>query len=91
MVEGWNLVPIVSNDIPTPKTIDADDYFGTLGDKGWLKALTFNTLVRTWESVTPGETVTVTDDEGVETEEPATVTVGKGYWLYATSDGVIIP
>ena len=91
VVEGWNLVPVVSNDIPTPKTIDADDYFGTLGDKGWLKALTFNTLVRTWESVTPGEMVTVTDADGEETEEPATVTVGKGYWLYATSDGVIIP
>ena len=91
VVEGWNLVPVVSNDIPTPKTIDADDYFGTLGDKGWLKALTFNTLVRTWESVTPGETVTVTDADGDDTEVPATVTVGKGYWLYATSDGVIIP
>ena len=35
-------------------------YFGTLGggsDAGWLKALTFDTLVRTWTSVTPGETM----------------------------------
>jgi hypothetical protein len=90
VVEGWNLVPVVSNDIPTPDEIDADDYFGTLGDKGWLKALTFNTLVRTWESVSPGEMVD--DDNDAETPEvPATVTVGKGYWLYATADGVIIP
>ena len=83
VVEGWNLVPVVSNDIPTPKTINADDYFGTLGANGWLKALTFKTLIRTWESVTPG-------DESGQTE-PETVEVGKGYWLYATEDGVIIP
>lgn len=90
VVEGWNLVSIVSNDIPTPKAIPADDYFGTLGSKGWLKALTFNTLVRTWESVSPGETVPDGDDEDDE-RDPATVTVGKGYWLYATKAGVIIP
>ena len=90
VVEGWNLVPIVSNEIPTPKTIPADDYFGTLGDKGWLKALTFNTLLRTWASVSPGDTVPDGDDEDDE-PDPATVEVGKGYWLYATGAGVIIP
>ena len=60
VVEGWNLVPIVSNEIPTPVAVAADDYFGTLGgssNAGWLKALSFNTLVRTWFSVTPGETI----------------------------------
>ena len=103
VVEGWNLVPIVSNDIPTPDGIDADDYFGTLGTNGWLKALTFNTLVRTWVSVTPGETYnhdadgTYDHDGDPDTspiltpEVPVQVTVGKGYWLYATEDGVIIP
>ncbi len=92
VVEGWNLVPIVSNDIPTPDDIPADDYFGTLGDKGWLKALTFNTLLRTWSSVSPGDTVvTGQDDDGNDVTEPATVEVGKGYWLYATAAGVIIP
>ena len=30
VVKGWNLVPVVSNDIPTPKAIAADAYFGTL-------------------------------------------------------------
>ena len=163
VVKGWNLVPVVSNDIPTPKAIAADDYFGTLGggsDAGWLKALTFDTLVRTWTSVTPGETmvldvgdtnpctgkdvvkadvedgsepcqvglhserssnrgdIRVGDEIGTE-QNPATadaddatdggdgyddefdggdkvtvrapVSVGKGYWLYATAEGVIIP
>lgn len=161
VVEGWNLVPVVSNDIPTPKAIAADAYFGTLGSggqAGWLKALTFNTLVRTWTSVTPGDTVTLGknginpctgvevvaanvqartepcqigafDDKSTRTDDTVagpgadgtagnaddtvdsggrdgyigvfdgddTVTigqpveVGKGYWLYATADGVIIP
>ena len=146
VVEGWNLVPIVSNDIPTPKGIAADDYFGTLGagsNSGWLKALTFDTLVRTWDSVTPGDTITLKhgdknpctgkdlnagnvgdrtapcqksahvnnfgagdtdaddtvdgnqDGAGFDANDTvvmhAPVTVGKGYWLYATADGVIIP
>ena len=61
-MKGWNLVPVVSNAIPTPAGVAADNYFGTLGggtDAGWLKALTFDTLVRTWTSVTPGETMTL--------------------------------
>ena len=151
VVKGWNLVPVVSNDIPTPKAIAADDYFGTLGggtDAGWLKALTFDTLVRTWTSVTPGETMILgvgetnpctgedvnsadvkdgsepcqvgqyserskdadgddaaaspvidagkdgfedTFDGGDKVTVRAPVTVGKGYWLYATAEGVIIP
>ena len=97
VVEGWNLVPIVSNDIPTPKSIAADDYFGTLGSDGWLKALTFNTLLRTWTSVSPGQTEnldgtdTVGDTDVLTPETPVQVTVGKGYWLYATKAGVIIP
>ena len=101
VVKGWNLIPIVSNASPLPKTIPADEYFGTLansGNSGWLKAITFNTLARTWEDVTPGEKVQVYEadgtaklDDGKPVFEPATVKRGKGYWLYATGDGVIIP
>lgn len=164
VVEGWNLVPIVSNEVPTPKAIAADEYFGTLrsgAEAGWLKALTFDTLVRTWISVTPGDSVTMgpdgtnpctgsqvvkanveagtepcqigqydeksTSNGDVREDEVAAVdventpidetkpqdgnndgyvgdfdendtvtigrpvTVGKGYWLYSTVDGVIIP
>ena len=161
VVEGWNLVPVVTN-TPGQTKIAADDYFGTLKagvGAGWLKALTFDTLSRTWDSVTPGETSLLTfgavnpctgralstdADETANTKvqsqaepcqagkhsdvltaaeivarrtgtgtsddpyvNPTTdltafdagdtvairtpVTVGKGYWLYATVDGVIIP
>ena len=169
VVKGWNLVPIVSNAVPTPDAIAADAYFGTLGsggNAGWLKALTFDTLVRTWISVTPGSTVnlgdtgtnpctgetvdkakveagnepcqigqyeersnsnddvrvgdtildTTTEDDLTDTRDAldddardggdgyvgdfdgndrvvigTPVQVGKGYWLYSTVDGVIIP
>ena len=84
--EGWNLVPVVTRAIPTPKTIPADYYFGT----GWLKAMTFNTRAQTWESVSPGETVPDGDDEDTE-PDMATLTVGKGYWVYITQAGTIQP
>ncbi len=163
VVEGWNLVPVVTN-TPKQSAIAADVYFGTLGsgsDAGWLKALTFDTLARLWISVTPGDTLTLSEgginpctgkavvpadvqtrtepcqigtyqenssrnddvaaslgDNGVvggtgadadteasggrdgyvgtfDVDDTVTigkpVTVGKGYWLYATADGVIIP
>ena len=144
VVQGWNLVPVVSNSVPIPTAIAAEDYFGTLNagaSAGWLKALTFDTLVRTWVSVTPGETLSVgygdknpctgravgTDSDKMDNDKvedgtelciardgfndkggtdnagdgifnegdtvtlKASVTVGKGYWLYSTVDGVIIP
>ena len=75
--QGWNLVPILTNDLPIPRVIPADKYFVTLGNEGWAKALTFDPTTSQWESVTP-------KSRGV-------VKVGKGYWLFATKSGVIIP
>ena len=96
VVKGWNLVPIVSNASPLPDEIPADEYFGTLansGNAGWLKAITFNTLARSWEDVTPGEKVQVynadgtakLDDDDKPIFEPATVKRGEG--LLALRDG----
>lgn len=74
---GWNLVPVISVKSTLPATIPAAEYFGTLGVGGWLKALTYNPVEGAWESVGPRG-----NDE---------VILGKGYWLYATAAGVIIP
>ena len=46
---GWNLVPVVSS-TKNSGAIDADTYFGTLGTD-WLRALAWNPLARTWESI----------------------------------------
>ena len=62
VVKGWNLVPVVSIEVPIPAGLAADDYFGSLGTAtgaGWLRALTFNTLPRTWDAVSPGQTTTL--------------------------------
>ncbi len=131
VVPGWNLVPVVSLSLPLPVGIAADSYFGTLqsgANKGWLKAMTFSPLTRTWSSVTPSTTTTyvvgainpctnaalvaadvatqsepcqsgaytiVTADGGFDGSDTVAlkppVLVGKGYWLYATAAGVVIP
>ena len=75
--EGWNLVPVLCHKFPPPNFIWADDYFRTLGADGWLKALTFNPEEGAWESMGP--------------QSRGEVTIGKGYWLYATKAGMIIP
>ena len=108
MVEGWNLVPVVSLAKPLPTEIASDTYFGTLGTS-WLKAMTYDPLTRTWSSVTRATAeasiaaassagsytnlcgVTTAGSTSVATSVPATVCIGKGYWLYANKAGVIIP
>jgi len=102
---GWNLVPVVSLSAPLPTEIKSDTYFGTLGTS-WLKAMTYAPLTRQWQSVTRGTDAatiatsggTYTNDCGVTTTAtannqavPATVCIGKGYWLYSNKVGVIIP
>ncbi len=56
IVAGWNLVPVVTFTPSTTKGIAADSYLGTLG-KNWLKAMTYDPLTRTWDSITPLATV----------------------------------
>lgn len=77
VAQGWNLVPVVSMQFPPPTTISADEYLGTLGVGGWLKALTFNPVEGVWESVNP--------------QSNGKMKTGKGYWLYTPNAGVIIP
>ena len=62
VLEGWNLVPVITNSTPSPVGIAADAYFGSLGTgatAGWLRALTFNPTSQGWDSVTPGGTLTL--------------------------------
>ena len=75
--EGWNLVPVVTHRLPLPRVIPADECFGTLGLGGWIKALSFDPVSGNWEPVMP--------------QSRDVVKVGRGYWLYATRRGVIIP
>jgi hypothetical protein len=62
---GWNLVPVSSNQTPVPSSIDADTYFGTLGDT-WLRALAWDPLARTWIAVSAGDVVHTFAEEAPE-------------------------
>ena len=53
---GWNLVPVASTGVPTPKGQDADTYFGTLG-ASWLRALAWDPLARTWIAISRDQTI----------------------------------
>ena len=58
VVQGWNLVPVITNSTAGQVGVGADDYFGSLATgttAGWLRALTFNTTSQGWDSVTPGQ------------------------------------
>ena len=105
VTEGWNLVPVSSNQTPVPSSIDADTYFGTLGNT-WLRALSWDPLARTWIAVSPGAIAhtfpeadgdAYTDRCGMSHDFMASATVGarvctgEGMWLWVTKDGTLIP
>jgi len=98
VTQGWNLVPVLSNTVPLPEGVAADDYFGTLvsssGNKAWLKALSWQTTTQTWLSIAPNGTAAAGHNRCVgEAAGNLTpqVCIGEGVWLWSTIDGVIIP
>lgn len=85
IVAGWNLVPIVDlGQASTPtqatladrsKGIDPDIYFASIT---WTVAYGFDTQGNAWRKITPSATV---DNVGQ----------GKGYWVWATKAGQLVP
>lgn len=74
---GWNLVPVVdSNQRAVGTTIPVEDYFSNLG--GTWTAYEFNTQSATFTKIT-------------EDTEDGQVVLGRGYFVYVSTDGVIIP
>ena len=75
--EGWNLVPIVDpNQRATGTAIPVEDYFSNLG--GTWTAYEFNTQSAAFTKIT-ADTV------------DGQVVIGRGYFVYVSTDGVIIP
>jgi hypothetical protein len=74
---GWNLVPVVDpNQRAVGTTIPVEDYFSNLG--GTWTAYEFNTQSATFTKIT-------------EDTEDGQVVLGRGYVVYVSTDGVIIP
>jgi hypothetical protein len=100
VVVGWNLLPIVSLDIAT-LAISADDYLSSVS---WTRAYSFDTPTNSFQGLLPSPLVrldltltigtTIDPYTGVVAtvagvDEP--VIVGKGYWVYVTETGVLVP
>ncbi|GBD11329.1 hypothetical protein HRbin23_00987 [bacterium HR23] len=97
---GWNLIGIVSTARPTPLSLPADAYFATLrtpaGTPSWSRAYWYDGVTQTWLSITPGQVWSAGSTHpctgGVlSAPQPAEVCVGKGYWVYVTQEGVLVP
>ena len=79
VVSGWNLLGVVDVDQAKEGTEDnADQYFTSLNS--WRVAYSYDTQMNNWSKLIPK----------VE-NEPAMVKNGKGYWVWVTKAGKLVP
>ena len=84
--QGWNLIPIldVDGDFNLADQTSTSNYFSGL-TSGTVSAIyTFDTITNSWASVDAY-------DDDPDDDTPKGVQLGKGYWVYATKPGVIVP
>ena len=77
---GWNLVAAASVD-PDVKTLDPDVYFSGLK---WVRVYEYDTRSGRLIGALP-------DPEGNDTSNDTFMDIGKGYWVYLSEAGVLIP
>ena len=75
LLAGWNLVPVVAVEAGV-EDVEADKYFTGLK---WSRAYGYDSLTGTLQGFLPGG--------GVEDK----VEVGKGYWVFVSEDGTLVP
>ena len=76
VISGWNLLGVVdAEQRKAGTTEDADEYLVSLPQ--WRVAYSFETRLNTWDKLLPG-----TND---------TVANGKGYWVWSSSPGTLVP
>jgi hypothetical protein len=77
LVKGWNMVPAVSiTGSAIGATLDSDTYFTGLS---WTRAYGFNTTTDAYSSFIP------------TTAADTSVVIGKGYWLFLSKAGTLVP
>ena len=83
--QGWNLVPIldVDGDFTLADQTANDNYFSGLTAGTIARIYTYDTVTNSWASVDE----TGDDDDDVKLG----VKLGRGYWVYATKPGIIVP
>ena len=82
VISGWNLLGVVdAEQADTDTTHDADEYFTSLNV--WRVAYSFETQQNRWMKLLP-------DGEDAE-DDPHVVQNGKGYWVWSTRPGTLVP
>ena len=88
VAEGWNLVPIVDlTQKAFGSEIGPEAYFTGVS---WSLAYTFDTIGSAWVRIPFRATGVAAPDDDSATLTDA-VQVGRGYWVFATADGTIVP
>ena len=89
VTQGWNLLGVV--DIQQGKALtapigkaEADDYFTSIP---WRVAYSFDTRTTSWTKLVP-EAGVVGDDAG---DDPDEILNAKGYWVWSSTVGVLVP
>ena len=84
IAKGWNLIPVLDVDGDRE---EPGNYLSSLGEDV-VAVYTFNTITNVWERVaatTTGET------DAATVTTPPQLKIGKGYWVYATKAGTLVP
>ena len=83
--QGWNLVPIldVDGDFTLADQTANDNYFSGLTAGTIARIYTYDTVTNSWAAV---------DETGDNKKDVKLgVKLGRGYWVYATKPGIIVP
>ena len=75
VTKGWNLLAVNSVEGAAPGTTVSADAY--LGNVKWAVAYTYNPIPNAWVKTQP--------------KSFANLTIGNGYWVYVTEDGILVP
>jgi len=75
VTKGWNMLAVTSVAGAAPGTTVTADSY--LSTVKWASAYTYNPIPNTWVKTQP--------------KNFANLTIGKGYWVYVTEDGILVP
>ena len=75
LVKGWNLVPVSTLDL-TDTVVDPDEYFSGLT---WSRVYGYDNVTNKFTGIIPSES-----------GDPD-LSIGKGYWVFLTAAGTLVP
>ena len=93
VTQGWNLLGVIdiqqesAGKAPIGKA-EADDYFTSIP---WRVAYSFDTRTTSWTKLVPEAGVVEDDADGDDPFVADEILNGKGYWVWSSTVGVLVP